>query len=145
MHRTGKVRRPYIRGCARAAIEIYVADGRRRHIGPRVVRRIVRVLKGDAIPGCREITILETAEPRLGLSVANAVRALADGARRRLRNIAEVRHRRSELANVLTRDLRAWRCHIKQRLDCCQLRGQRGIAFGLDGNFLGNRGHCQRE
>src|ERR1039458_3796829 len=96
MHRAGEVGGTYIGSRTGAAIEVHIADGRRRNVGPGVVRGIVRVLEGNAIPGDGEVAVLETPEPGLGLPVADAVGAIADRARSCLGDVAEVGHRRGD-------------------------------------------------
>ena len=93
------------------------------------MRRSVRILKRNAVIGDREVAVDEAAKRSVALSQAHAVRAHAEGARRNLHDLSEVRHWRGELANVGVGDLRPRRSRIQQCFHRRQLRRDRGVVL----------------
>ena len=134
-----KVGRTHIRSCARAAIEVHIADSRGRNIRPGVVAGVVRVVEGDAVPGHGVIVVDEAAEVDLGLAVAYAVGVVADRAGGGLDDVSKVGHRRGVLRHIVAADLRARRSGVKQRLHRSKLRSDRRVGFSFNGDFLRDR------
>ena len=114
------------------------------NVSPRVVARIVRVVEGHAVPRHGVIGIDEAAEEDFGLTVADTVGSVADGAGGSLDDVREVGHGRSVLADEVARDLGAGRTCVKHRFDRRHLRAERRVGFGFNHYFFRNRGNRKR-
>src|SRR5206468_5417668 len=82
---------------SRGAVEVDAANPGRREEGPRVMRRIVCVVEGDAVEGDVVTAVSEATEVGLGVTKADAVRIDGEGAGRLLNQLAEVRCGRGEV------------------------------------------------
>ncbi len=129
-------------GSSGTAVEVDVADSRRRNVGPRVVGRVIGVLEGNPVPGHGVVAVGESAVVGFCLPVSNAIDAPRYGSWSGLGNVAEVSHWRSEVADVAAGDFGACRCCIEQRFDRGILHSDGRVCLRLDGHFLRDR--CDR-
>src|SRR5262249_28565359 len=108
------------------------------------MRRVIRVIKGDAVKVDVVVAIGKAAEKCLAVPEADSIGIYAKGSRRHLHQLAEIGNRRRKILDKRRADFGSGRTRFEQPIHWGGLCGDGSESISLNSNRLGYSAQGQR-